>query len=81
MRHSHPVPRWGCWSALVGLSLVWTLTGCASWTNQAKPSSAFPDDAAACKAEAEQAPVSSGQFDDENMTIEVYSNEVAWIAR
>ena len=63
MRHSHQVPRWGCWSVLVGLSLVWPLTGCASWTNLAKPSAAFADDAAACRDEAAQAAFTSGQFD------------------
>ena len=63
MRHSHPVLRWGCWWALVGLSLVWPLTGCTSWTNPAKPSAAFADDAAACKDEAAQAALTSGQFD------------------
>jgi hypothetical protein len=33
------------------LGLLVTLAGCAAWTNPAKPSSAFADDAAACKAE------------------------------
>ena len=63
MRHSGHVPRRGCWGALLGLSLVLLLTGCASWTNPAKPSAAFADDAAACKDEVEQAALTSGQFD------------------
>ena len=40
-----------------------SFAGCTSWTNPAKPSSAFADDAATCKLEAEQAAVASGQFD------------------
>ena len=63
MRLSSHVPRRECWGALLGLSLVLLLTGCASWTNPAKASPAFADDAAACKAEAAQAALTSGQFD------------------
>ena len=63
MRRASRVPRRGCWSALRGLSLVLILTGCASWTNAVKPSSAFADDAAECKSEAAQAALTSGQFD------------------
>jgi hypothetical protein len=63
MRHARHVPRRGCWGALLGLSLVLLLTGCASWTNPAKPSAAFAEDAAACKSEAAQAALTSGQFD------------------
>ena len=63
MRHSGYVSRRGCRSALLGLTLVLLLTGCASWTNPAKPSAAFADDAAACKDEAAQAALTSGQFD------------------
>jgi len=63
MRHPGNVPRCGCWGALLGLSLVLLLTGCASWTNPAKPSTAFADDAAACKVEVAHAALTSGQFD------------------
>jgi hypothetical protein len=44
------------------------LAGCASWTNPAKPSAAFADDAAACRAEAAHAALTSGQpdLDQEN---------------
>jgi hypothetical protein len=63
MRISSHFPRRGCWGALLGLSLVLLLTGCASWTNPAKPSTAFADDAAACKDEVAQAALASGQFD------------------
>ena len=63
MRHSGHGPRCGCWSALLGLSLGLLLTGCASWTNPAKPSAAFAGDAAACKDEVAQAALASGQFD------------------
>jgi hypothetical protein len=37
--------------------------GCVAWTNPAKPSSAFADDAATCKEAAMQAALTSGQFD------------------
>jgi len=37
--------------------------GISSWTNPAKPSSGFADDAAACRAEAAQAALTSGLFD------------------
>ena len=63
MRHSGHVPRRGCWGALLGLSLGLLLTGCASWTNPAKSSTAFADDAAACQDEVAQAALASGQFD------------------
>jgi len=63
MRHAGHVVRRGCWSALLGLTLVLLLTGCASWTNPAKPSAAFAEDAAACQDEAAQAAFTSGQFD------------------
>jgi len=63
MRHSDPGPRRRCWGALLGPSLVLLLTGCAFWTNPAKPSTAFADDAAACKDEVAQAALASGQFD------------------
>ena len=43
--------------------LVLLLADCASWTNLAKPATAFADDAAACKAEAAQAALTSGKFD------------------
>ena len=52
--------RWGC---LLVLLMPLALVGCASWTNPAKLSSAFADDAATCKAEAAQATLTSGQFD------------------
>jgi hypothetical protein len=39
------------------------LTGCASWTNPAQPSTAFANAAAACKDEVEQAALTAGQFD------------------
>ena len=57
------MPKAGYWGALLGLSLVLLLTGCASWTNPAKPSTAFADDAAVCKDEAAHAALTSGQFD------------------
>ena len=63
MRHSGHVPKRGCWGARLGLSLGLLLTGCASWTNPAKPSTAFADDAVACKDEVAQAALTSGQFD------------------
>ena len=63
MRLSRPLPRWGCWGALLSLSLGLLLTGCAAWTNPAKPSAAFADDAAACRDEVAQAALASGQFD------------------
>jgi len=63
MRHAGHGPRRGCWGALLGLSLLLLLTGCASWTNPAKPSAAFAAEAAACKDEAAQAALTSGQFD------------------
>src|SRR5262245_16592292 len=56
-------PKRGCWGALLGLSLGLLLTGRASWTNPAKPSTAFADDAAACKDEVTHAALTSGQFD------------------
>ena len=61
MRHSGHGPRRGCWGALLGLSLGLLLTVCASWTNPAKPSAAFADDAAACQDEVTQAALTSGQ--------------------
>ena len=56
------VRRWGC---LLGLCLTLPLMGCPStyWTNPAKPSTAFADDAVACEAEAAQAPATSDMFD------------------
>jgi hypothetical protein len=63
MRHARHVPRRGCWGALLGLSLGLLLTGCASWTNPAKPPAAFADDAAACRDEVAQAVLTSGQSD------------------
>jgi hypothetical protein len=51
------------WSGLLGLLVSLSFAGCASWTNPAKPSSAFADDAAACKAAAAQAALTSGQSD------------------
>jgi hypothetical protein len=63
MRYSGHCPRCGCWGALLGLSLGLLLTGCASRTNPANPSTAFADDAAACKDEVAQAALVSGQFD------------------
>ena len=62
MRLSRHVPRRGCWGALLGLSLGLLLTGCASWRNPAKPSTAFADDAA-CKDEGAQGALVSGWFD------------------
>ena len=61
MRLSGDIPNRACWPALLVLTL--TLTGCASWTNPTKPASALADDSAACKAEAAQAALTSGQFD------------------
>ena len=63
MRHAGQVVRRGCWSALLGLTLGLLLPGCASWTNPAKPSAAFAEDAAACQDEAAQAAFTSGQSD------------------
>ncbi len=58
--HATAAVRWG-W--LLALLVPLLLAGCASWTNPAKPSTAFADDAAACHAEVAHAAVSSGQFD------------------
>ena len=63
MRRSCAAPQRGRWSRLLGLLITLLLAGCASWINPAKPSSAFADDAAACKDAAAQAALSSGQFD------------------
>ena len=63
MRHSSHVERRGTGVLCLSLSLVLLLTGCASWTNPAKPSTAFADDAAACKDEVAHAALTSGQFD------------------
>ena len=52
--------RWGC---LLGLLMTILLASCTSWTNPAKPSSAFAADAAACKTVSAQAALASGQFD------------------
>ncbi len=52
--------HWGC---LLGLLIPLSLAGCANWTNPAKPSSVFADEAAACSLQAAQAAVTSGQFD------------------
>ena len=49
--------------ALLGLPLVLLLPGCVSWTNPAKPSAAFAEDAGACQDEAAQAAFTSGQSD------------------
>ena len=56
------------WGGLLVLGVVFLLAGCASWTHPTKPSAAFADDAAACKAAARQAAVTSGQadFDQDN---------------
>jgi hypothetical protein len=51
------------WGSLPGLVLALLLAGCASWTNPTKLPSAFADDAAACKAEATHAALTSGQTD------------------
>jgi hypothetical protein len=68
MRHSgytHTLVRW---SGMLGLLMNFILAGCTLWTNPTKPASAFADDAAACKAEAAQAALTSGQpdLDQEN---------------
>ena len=63
MRRSCAAPQRGRWSRLLGLLITLLLAGCASWINPVKPSSAFADDAAACKDAAAQAVLSSGQFD------------------
>src|SRR5947199_82380 len=51
------------WGWLLALFVPLLLASCASWTNPTKPVTAFADDAAACKAEAAQAAVTSGQVD------------------
>jgi Tfp pilus assembly protein PilX len=48
---------------LPGLLVTLLLVGCTAWTNPTKRSSAFANDAAACKDEAAQAALTSGQFD------------------
>jgi len=58
--HATGAVRWG-W--LLTLLVPLLLAGCASWTNPTKPATAFADDAAACKAAAEQAALTSGQSD------------------
>ena len=63
MRHAGHVARRRGWSALLGLALGLLLPGCASWTNPAKPSAAFAEDAAVCQDEAAQAAFTSGQSD------------------
>ena len=63
MRRTAQALKAGCWGCLLGLLLPLSFAGCTSWTNPAKPSSAFADDAATCKLAAEQAAVASGQFD------------------
>ena len=63
MRRSGQAPKGRRWRGLLGLLVSLAFAGCASWTNPAKPSSAFTDDAVTCKAEAAQAAMSSGQFD------------------
>jgi hypothetical protein len=79
MRLSGDVPSRACWHTLLGLSLVLTLTGCTSWTNPTKPSSAFADDAAACKDAAEQAALTSGQFDlDQDNTYTTCLRRKGW---
>src|SRR5215510_12668809 len=79
MRLSRHVPRCGCWGALLGLSLLLLLTGCASWTNPAKPSTAFADDAAACQDEVAQAALASGQFDfDHDNASSTYLRRKGW---
>ena len=60
---SHTAQKGVCGGCLLGLLVTLWLAGCASWTNPAKPPLAFADDAAACKAEAAQAALTSGQFD------------------
>ncbi len=62
-RRSGQAHQRGPWSVLRGLILALLLAGCASWTNPTKPSSAFADDAAACKAEVAHAALTSGQAD------------------
>jgi uncharacterized lipoprotein len=47
----------------LGLLVLLALAGCTSWTNPAKPSTAFADEAAACQDEAAQAATTSGLFD------------------
>ena len=59
-RFPHVAVIMGC---LLSLSLALLLVGCVSWTHPTKPSTAFADDAAACKAEATQAARTSGQVD------------------
>jgi hypothetical protein len=62
------------WGGLLGLVVPFLLVSCASWTNPAKPSSAFADDAAACKAEAAHAALNSGQSDlDQDNAYTVYA--------
>ena len=53
------------WSYVLGLCMTLPLAGCAStyWTNPAKPSAVFADDAAACEIEAAQGPTNSDIFD------------------
>ena len=63
LRRSGKVPQGRRWRGLLALLMTLLLAGCASWRNPTKPPSAFADDAAACKAEAAQAALTSGQSD------------------
>jgi hypothetical protein len=63
MRRSRTAQKGVCWGSLLGLLVTLVMAGCATWTNPAKPSSAFADDAVACKDAAAQAALTSGQVD------------------
>jgi len=63
MRRSGKAPKGRRWYCLLGLLMTLLLVSCASWTNPTKPSAAFADDAAACRAEAAHAALTSGQPD------------------
>jgi hypothetical protein len=63
MMRARTAHKGGHWSSLLGLLVSLVLAGCATWTNPAKLSSAFAEDAASCKDAAAQAALTSGQFD------------------
>jgi hypothetical protein len=63
MTHYGKAYKGRCWGCLLRLRMTLMLAGCAFWTNPAKPSTAFANDAAACKREAAQAALTSEQID------------------
>ena len=82
MRYSGQAHQGMHWNGLLGLVLALLLAGCASWTNPTKPSSAFADDAVACKAEVAQAALASGQADlDQDNAYTTCLQRKGWMLR